>query len=140
LITQTEAFRRRSRRGRTQEQISQEVAAIAHVSDLIQVELSVVASEFAATDEYDQQGFDSPISWIKANCHMGGGAAGDRVCVGNQLQGLPETATALAEGRIGFAHFALLAKTGRQAAATGAEAQRRSLLQCMYACEARGQT
>jgi len=106
-----EAFRRRCRTGRTQEQISQEVAAIAHVSDLIQVELSVVASEFAATDEYDQQGFDSPISWIKANCHMGGGAAGDRVCVGNQLQGLPETATALAEGRIGFAHFALLAKT-----------------------------
>src|SRR5467141_5216627 len=79
--------------------------------DLLKVEFSHMAGDFAKTDEYDQQGFDSPISWIKANCHMGGGAAGDRVCVGNQLQGLPETATALAEGRIGFAHFALLAKT-----------------------------
>ena len=45
-----------------------------------------------------------------------GGAAGDRVCAGEQLDRLGESTVALAEGRIGFAHFALLAKT---AAAVG---------------------
>src|SRR5260370_18439595 len=49
---------------------------------------SFVAARFARTDEYEQQGFDSPIQWIKANCHMSGGAAADRVCVGEQLERL----------------------------------------------------
>jgi len=66
---------------------------------------------FAQTDEYDEQGFDSPISWIKANCHMTGGAAADRVCVGEQLQRLERSSVAMAFGEIGFAHFALIART-----------------------------
>ena len=84
--------------------------------DVVNLQFSSVAAEFAQTDEYDQEGFDSPISWIKANCHLAGGAAGDRVCAGEQLDRLGESEVALAEGRIGFAHFALLAKT---AAAVG---------------------
>jgi hypothetical protein len=106
-----EAFRLRHRTGRSQEQISQELSQVREVIDVLEIEFSKIASEFAATDEYDQQGFDSPISWLKEVCHMGGGAAADRVCAGNQLQGLPLSAAALEEGRIGFAHFALLAKT-----------------------------
>jgi hypothetical protein len=84
--------------------------------DVINLQFSTVAAEFAKTDQYDQEGFDSPISWIKANCHLPGGAAGDRVCVGEQEERLSESTLALAEGRIGYAHFALLART---AAAVG---------------------
>jgi hypothetical protein len=72
---------------------------------------SFVAARFARTDEYEQQGFDSPIQWIKANCHMSGGAAADRVCVGEQLERLDKTAAAMAEGEIGFAHVAPIART-----------------------------
>jgi len=81
-----------------------------------ELEFSVLAAQFAQTDEYDWQGFDSPITWIKANCHLSGGAAGDRLCVGEQLDRLGRSAAAMVAGEIGFAHFALIART---AAATG---------------------
>ena len=79
--------------------------------DLLEVEFSRMASDFAQTDEYDQEGHDSPISWIKAVCHMAGGAAADRVCVGAQIDLLDASSMALAAGEIGFAHLALIAHT-----------------------------
>ena len=79
--------------------------------DLLELNFSRMASDFARTDEYDQEGFDSPISWIKANCHMAGGAAADRVCVGEQLEHLGRSAAAVGMGEIGFAHLALIART-----------------------------
>src|SRR6266568_6501002 len=60
-----------------------------------ELEFSVLAAQFAETDEYDWQGFDSPVSWIKASCHMGGGAAGDRVCIGEQLDRLGLSSAAM---------------------------------------------
>ena len=74
-----------------------------------ELEFSCLAAQFAQTDEYDWQGADSPISWIKANCHMSGAAAADRICVGEQVQRLGQSAKAMAAGEIGFAHFALIA-------------------------------
>jgi hypothetical protein len=79
--------------------------------DQKELEFSCLAAQFAQTDEYDQQGFDSPISWIKQVCHMSGGAAGDRVCVGEQMKRLGPSVAALAAGEIGFAHLALIART-----------------------------
>jgi hypothetical protein len=79
--------------------------------DVLELEFSRIAGEFAKTDEYDKQGFDSPISWLKENCHMTGGAAADRVCAGLQREHLVSSVAAVAEGKIGFAHFALLART-----------------------------
>jgi hypothetical protein len=111
-----EAFRSRLKTGRTQEQISHELSQVRVVCDLMELEFSDLASEFAATDEYDHQGFDSPISWLKQVCHMSSWAAGDRVCAGDQLRRLGQSAGALAKGEIGFAHYALIART---AAAVG---------------------
>jgi hypothetical protein len=91
-------------------ELAQNLISLGQAVDLILLEFSRVAAEFAQTDEYDQQGFDSPISWIKENCHLPGGAAADRVCAGEQRERLAESTAALAEGRIGFAHFALLAR------------------------------
>jgi len=76
-----------------------------------ELEFSVLAAAYAQTDEYEEQGFDSPISWIKANCHMSGGAAGDRVCIGEQLDRLGQSSAAMAAGEIGFGHLALIART-----------------------------
>ena len=125
LRAAVEAFRRRPKVGRTQEQISHELAEIRQVCDLIELEFSDLASEFASTDEYDLQGFDSAISWIKEICHMSGGAAADRVCAGHQLQRLSQSEEAVVEGRIGFAHFVLLART---AAAIGGHFDETKLL------------
>src|SRR5712692_2887953 len=126
LRAAAEAFRCRPKIARTQEQIGHELVELRQVGDLIELEFSDLASEFDSTDEYDLQGFDSAISWIKEICHMSGGAAADRVCAGHQLQRLSQSEDAVLEGRIGFAHFVLLART---AAAIGGRFDETRLLQ-----------
>jgi len=91
--------------------LAQRLTQLAFAADMINLEFAKVAAAFAESDEHDEQGFDSPISWIKANCHMTGGAAADRVCVGEQLENIGESRMALGMGEIGFAHFALIART-----------------------------
>ncbi|MEA2628196.1 MAG: hypothetical protein QOJ10_656 [Chloroflexota bacterium] len=90
---------------------AERLIALRNSIDLQEIEFSRIAGEFAQTDEYDRLGFDSPISWIKENCHMTGGAAADRVCAGEQKERLVQSVAAVALGEIGFAHFALLART-----------------------------
>src|SRR3982074_2814086 len=53
--------------------LAERVVQLACAAHQINLELSKAAAAFAETDEYDEQGFDSPIAWIKANCHMSGG-------------------------------------------------------------------
>src|SRR4029077_2766655 len=93
--------------------------------DQDELEFSVLAAQFALTDEYEEQGFDSPVAWIKANCHLSGGAAGDRICVGQQLASLDQSSLAMANGEIGFPHFALIARTS---AAVGERLDQTALL------------
>jgi len=79
--------------------------------DLLELKFSQDSAAFAATNEYDEQGAVSPTQWIRLNCHMGGGAAGDRLAVGQQLNQLPESGDAMVGGEIGFAHLTLIART-----------------------------
>jgi Domain of unknown function (DUF222)/HNH endonuclease len=79
--------------------------------DQKELEFSYLAAKFAATDEYDWQGFESPIGWLKASCHLSGGAASARICAGQQVEHLGQSSKAMAAGEIGFAHFALIART-----------------------------
>jgi uncharacterized protein DUF222/HNH endonuclease len=79
--------------------------------DQEELEFCYLAAQFAATDEYDWQGFESPHAWLKANCHLSGGAASARICAGQQVEHLGQSSKAMAEGEIGFAHFALIART-----------------------------
>ena len=81
------------------------------MSDRLSVKSSQAAAAFAETEEYDNQGFVSPIHWIRINCHMTGGAAADRVAVGQQLENIPESHQSLLAGEIGFAHLAHTART-----------------------------
>jgi len=81
------------------------------MSDRLAVKSSQAAAAFAETDEYDDQGFVSPIHWIRMNCHLTGGAAADRVAVGRQLVKIPESHQSLLAGEIGFAHLAHTART-----------------------------
>jgi hypothetical protein len=82
-----------------------------HAIDLLELKFSQDSAAFAATDEYDQQGAVSPTQWIRLNCRMGGGAAADRLAVGKEFPHLFESSQAMADGEIGFAHLALIART-----------------------------
>jgi hypothetical protein len=88
-----------------------ELTHLRHQCDRLDLEFSRSAATFAATDEYNAQGFISPIHWIRHKCHMGGGAAADRIAVGELTQSLPHSIQATEDGEIGFAHLALIART-----------------------------
>ena len=82
-----------------------------HAIDLMELSFSEDAARFAATDAYDDDGFVSPIDWIRFNCHMTSNAAADRVAVGERIGELPESMDAMVSGQIGFAHVTVMART-----------------------------
>lgn len=88
-------------------------------ADRLALKFSEGAAAFAGTDEYDAQGSVSPIHWIRLNCHLGGGAAADRIAVGEQLRFLPESHQGMVDGEIGFTHLALIARTAEAIAGSG---------------------
>jgi hypothetical protein len=92
---------------------------VQRVTDRLAVKTSEAASAFAETDEYDHQGSVSPMHWMRMNCHMTGGAASDRIAVGDQLRNVPESHQSLIEGEIGFAHLAHIARTAIAIEQTG---------------------
>src|SRR6476646_4390735 len=69
------------------------------------------AAEFAATDEYEEDGSVSPIDWLRIHCHMTGAQAANYVAAGEHLDDLPQTMLAMAEGRVGFGHLVTMART-----------------------------
>jgi len=95
----------------TPDALADELTQLRHLIDHLEVRFSQTAAEFAQTNAWEDWGSVSPIQWIRYECKMGGGAAADRVCVGEQLARLPLSSQALADGQIGFAHMAVLART-----------------------------
>jgi hypothetical protein len=80
------------------------------VIDLAELSFAQTAADFAATQEYDEQGSVSAIDWIRINCHMTSSAAADRVRVGEHLDRLQGGVYAMVQGEIGFAHLSVLAR------------------------------
>src|ERR1700694_4238838 len=92
-------------------QLGEELVRLRHVVDLLEVEFAKLSGRFAETEEWDDSGFYSPLHWIRVNCHLGSGAAWDRINVGEHLVDLPLASAALDESGIGFTHLALMAQT-----------------------------
>jgi Domain of unknown function (DUF222)/HNH endonuclease len=94
-------------------EMGEDLRALRHACDLLELEFATRAAEFAATDEYDRQGSTSAVQWIRHECNLSTQAALNAVDVGEQAPVLPQSAAAVREGRIGYAHLALLAGTAR---------------------------
>ena len=82
--------------------------------DLLELEFSRLAAEFSACDYFMEEGFTTPINWIRVNCHMNAPAAADRVAVGECMAQMPESHQALEAGEIGFAHLVVMARTAQE--------------------------
>ncbi len=105
------------------EEVSADLVELRRGMNLLELKFSEMAAAFAATDQYDMEGSISPIHWIRHQCHLGGGAAADRIAVGEQLSNMPESAEAVAGGEIGFTHLALIARTATALTETGSNKQ-----------------
>jgi len=93
------------------EAIAEELRREYHARDLRDLYIAQLAAEFATRDLYDYDGFVSPIDWIRFNCRVTSGAAANSVAVGETLHRMPESARAVDEGKIGFAHMTVMART-----------------------------
>jgi hypothetical protein len=93
------------------DEIAAELRSEDHLRDLRDLYIAQLAAEFATRDLYDYDGFVSPIDWIRFNCHVTSGAAANSVAVGETLHRMPESAQAVDEGKIGFAHMTVMART-----------------------------
>ncbi|HEY8841098.1 MAG TPA: DUF222 domain-containing protein [Candidatus Dormibacteraeota bacterium] len=78
---------------------------------LMQLMFAKEAAEFAATEEYEEWGATTPIDWIRIHCHMTGPQAANYVAAGEHFDELPQTTLAMAEGKVGFGHMVVMART-----------------------------
>ena len=78
---------------------------------LMQLMFAKEAAEFAATNDYELDGSVSPIDWIRIHCHLTGPQAANYVAAGEHFDALPQTAVAIAEGKVGFGHMVVMART-----------------------------
>lgn len=93
------------------EQHAQALIQHARVRDLSALEMSEHTVELQKTDACIQDwGSNSTIDWVRHTCHMPSGAAADLSNVGEQISNLPNTIEAVREGKIGFAHAAIIAR------------------------------
>src|SRR3984893_13531059 len=73
--------------------------------------IALIAAEFAKRRKYDDDGFVSPIDWMRFNGHVTSGAAANSVAVGEAMHRMPASMEAMAAGEIGFAHLTVMART-----------------------------
>ena len=106
-------------------EIAREMVQLQHQADEIQLRQSVLAAEFAQTEHWFEEGFNTPIDWIRFNCFVTEKAAGDRIAVGKSCDQFAESVQAMHSGEIGFAHLAVMART---AIATGTHFDESKLL------------
>ena len=85
---------------------------------LMQLMFAKEVAEFAATNEYEVDGSVSPIDWIRIHCHLTGPQAANYVAAGEHFDSLPETVLAKAEGKVGFGHMVVMARTANALAAS----------------------
>jgi hypothetical protein len=102
---------------------AEELKQVLHQIDLLQLRAAQLAARFAATDEYDEQGYATPIDWIRFNCRVTSNVAADLIAVGKNLERLPESAQAVSQGEIGFAHLKAMARTANAVGTRFVEAE-----------------
>jgi Domain of unknown function (DUF222) len=102
-------------------ELGERLIELRHGVDLLELRFAREAAAFASTDEYEVQGSTSPIEWVRHQCGMSVNAAARSIATGEQVDRLPASVAALEDGRIGFAHLALIAGTARALQSSGAE-------------------
>jgi len=91
--------------------VAQKLQQVLHQADLLQLQAARLAAQFAATGEYDDLGFATPIDWIRINCHVTSNVAADLIAVGKNLERMPGSLQAVSNSEIGFAHVKAMART-----------------------------
>jgi hypothetical protein len=82
--------------------------------DGLELDFARFAAEFAQTEQWDDEGFNTPADWIRFNCHMNSHSVWNALAVGKHEAKLAESTQAMRSGEIGFAHLATLGRTAAE--------------------------
>ena len=82
-----------------------------HAIDLAELEFANLADRFAKSGHWELEGASSPENSIRHSCKMSLAAAHSSLVVGDRAPHMPESVEAVAAGRIGYGHLALMART-----------------------------
>lgn len=113
LIEAARRLRRRCREGRSGGRLGEELILLRHACDLVELEFAESAAAFAAAEGHGEEGWVSPLQWLRHRCHLSGHAGASALVVGAHAARLPLTVEAVEEGEVGFSHLALMASTAR---------------------------
>ena len=84
---------------------------------------------FDKSGEYKADGALSLTAWLRWKCKLSGGAAAERVEVARQLEKLPQTQAALANGDVGYQHAVVMARAAEHVGAAAVRKEEDTLLQ-----------
>ena len=84
---------------------------------------------FDKSGEYKADGALSLTAWLRWKCKLSGGAAMERVEIARQLEKLPQTGAAFANGDVGYQHVAVLARAAEHVGAAVVRKEEGTLLQ-----------
>jgi hypothetical protein len=84
---------------------------------------------FDMSGEYKADGALSVTEWLRWKCKLSGGAAAERVEIAHQLEKLPKTEAAFANGDLGYQHVAVMAQAAKHVGAAAVRKEEASLLQ-----------
>jgi Domain of unknown function (DUF222) len=97
--------------------------------DPLEAAFALGVRRFDKSGEYKADGALSLIAWLRWKCNLSGGAAMERVEIARQLEKLPATQAALANGDIGFQHVAVFARTAEHVGTAAVRKDEANLLQ-----------
>src|SRR2546430_6473758 len=85
--------------------------------DPLEATFATGVRRFDKSGEYKADGALSLTAWLRWKCKLSGGAAMERVEIARQLEKLPQTGAAFANGDVGYQHVAVLARTAEHVGA-----------------------
>ncbi len=97
-------------------EIGEQIVHLSQARDIISRELAKLTAVFSATNEAYIQGSKSPVDWVR---HQGNMSVADVLAlqvVGENVNKMPHSSSALDQGRIGFGHLVHLARNAAFAA------------------------
>jgi uncharacterized protein DUF222 len=84
---------------------------------------------FDQSGEYKADGSLSLTEWLRWKCKLSAGAAAERLEVARQLDKLPKTEAAFANGNLGYQHVVVMARAAEHVGAAAVRKEEASLLQ-----------
>jgi hypothetical protein len=96
------------------EVLAQELITMRRAIDQLEVRYSRLAAEFAQSEWWDYEGFNSAYDWLRLNCHMTSNSAWTALAVGAREADLDQSLDAMDSGEIGYAHVGVMARTAQR--------------------------